>query len=186
MPTKVPTLSEAKQTATHRADAIDKELAGLEAERAEASVEAVLGKDGAAARLAKIAERIGALVRERSDLDLAREEIEKREAQAKARAEAAERQRLLAEKDQAVDRRNDLYDQVASLVDQAAALGAKCLEADEALARVLWALKEEPEHPTRQSKIRLRTYVDWRFAEAGLRPDFEFPHPARRVHPKNW
>ena len=122
MATKVANLTEAKTAAVQRADEIERQLAVLEAERAEAAADVVLGKDDAASRLAKVAERIGRLVQERGDLGLAVEEIARREAQAAARAKEAERQRFAAERDQEVEARNKLYDEFAVLIEKAAAI----------------------------------------------------------------
>ncbi len=172
-----------------RIAAINGELAELESQRGEASLDLMLSKPGADARLNSIGEKIATLTRERDDLGLAVEEAERREAQAAERAKAAEREVLLAERDKRLAARDDLYDQVAVAIEQAAAIAAKCLEADEQVARILHALREPPEPASRQSIPRIESYLELRFAMAGFMPPrgrFNYPHPARRVRPRDW
>ncbi len=188
MPTKVATnLSEARAAALRRADEIERQLSDLEAERAQAAADVVLREDGAAGRLSKIAEKIGALVQERSDLGLGIEEIERREAAAAARAQAIEREGLEAKRNQEVEARNKLYDEFTALIEKAATVAARCLVADENIARLAHALRIAPEPMTRQSsKQRLHTFIEWKFVEVGFHPEFSWPPPARRVRPRDW
>jgi len=185
--TTTATLTDAKAAATRRADEIDRQLADLEAERAEAAADVLLGKDGAAGRLSKLAEKKGALGQERQDLGLAVEEIGRREAAAAARSRAIEDEVNEAKRDEEVQARNKLYDEFAALIEKAAVVAGRCLLADENIAKLAHALRIPPEPMHRQSsKQRLHTFIEWKFVEAGFHPEFTWPPPARRVRPRDW
>lgn len=181
-----PTLGDARASAQRRADDIDRELTDLAEQRAAASADVLLNRDGAAAKLSAVAERIGALTAERTNLGLAVEEIGRREADQKRRGEAAEHRRLSDEQAKLLGDRSALYDEAAAVIEKLAAVASRCILLDADLVRLAAALGETPEPVHRQSKPRIHSYLEWRLAEIGFTPEFSWPHPSRRVRPNDY
>lgn len=185
-----PSLAEAKAALDARLTELDNQIDATSDELADASLDAELAtgdlRANATAKVQAISKKLATL---KDDRDAAARAITRaghREEEAIKKAADAAVERAKKQDAKLTTERAAVYDEIAAVIKQLAQLTRKAVDLD----RLIDVTRQQAdpatrEHLFRQSVSRIRDVLNTVMCEHGFDRDWEWPHPAKRIHNPN-